>query len=156
MTTKSIAFRAADSSCTARHAIFLERRWWRSVLSAAGLQREQPRGVPLCCLLEAPASIAATAEGELALEFGDPPLVVLSSGVELLPVLRADIPRLRHMRDVPMADPNRARLAHVHRAGLLLIDALEQLSTGLRETFRNVPSQYPQLHLTTSQTRVTR
>ena len=131
----SIAVRAPDSIWPASNTIFLQRRWWRSVLLAAERQRTQPPGSPVCWLLEQVCSIACTEDGELALVFGDPRLVLLSSDVDLLPTVRADVRRLSQMRSFRLSDQHRARLAQIHRAGLLLIDALEQLSTGLRAAF---------------------
>jgi hypothetical protein len=142
--SNSIALRVAEAIRPATQAFFLQRRWWRSVQESAKHQWRQPAGASLCHALESPCRIAFTVDGELALEFGDPPLVALSSDAALLPTLRDDIQRLRRMRSVPATDAGRDRQAQIYRAGLLLIDALEQLSLGLpgATAFPTAPAQW--------------
>lgn len=132
--TRSISLHAAESSRPAPGHTFLQRRWWRSVIVAAERQCSRLTSCSLCAPLDQPCTIAHTDDGELALEFGAPPLVVLSSDVALLPAIRADVQRLRRMRFMRLSDPDRTRLAQINRAGLLLIDALEQLADGLAIT----------------------
>ncbi len=128
---RSIALAARMYSAAPITRTYMQRRWWRSVLTASQQQQAEPHSGTICEFLERPCHAVSTADGELALEFGTPPLVVLSSDTVLLPKLRADVQRLRRMRVIPLSDTNRDRLAHIHRAALLLIDALEQLSHGL-------------------------
>lgn len=132
---KIIALAACKYSATSTtpDRIYLQHRWMRSLLAASQLQLTKPSDGAFCALLERPCRTICTEDGELALAFGSPPLVVRSGDVQLLPIVRRDIQKLRWMRSLPLRESARVRLAHMHRAAWLLVDALERLRAGLPE-----------------------
>lgn len=113
--------------------IYLRAPWMRAVLTASQLQLTKSGSGACCEILERPCRTICTEDGELALAFGSPPLVVRSGDVQLLPIVRRDIQKLRWMRSLPLRESARVRLAHMHRAAWLLVDALERLRAGLPE-----------------------
>lgn len=99
---------------------------------AARRQRHTPPGAPLWYFLTKPAAIAYTEDGELALELGDPPLVLLSSDAALLPELYLELDGLRYYSQLRrMNERQRQHQARIYTAGAYLADALEQLAEGL-------------------------
>src|SRR6185369_11200924 len=118
-------------SATDSDRVRLNHPWQRSVVVASQMQHTQPQSGVLYDFLMQPCRATCTSDGELALEFGAPPLVVLSSDAQLLPIIRRHILWMRWMRRLPLEEPDRIRLTHMHRAAWLLVDALEQLQAGL-------------------------
>lgn len=128
----SIAPGAKSASRRAKRGIFLDRNWRLVIERAARRQRHTPPGAPLWHFLTRPASIAYTDDGELALELGDPPLVLISSDADLLPEIRLELEVMRYGSQLyRMTDRQRQHQARIYTAGAYLADALEQLADGL-------------------------
>lgn len=131
----SIALRPKNASRRGKRGIFLDRYWRLAIERAARRQKQTPPGAPLWHFLTRPASIVYTDDGELALELGDPPLVLLSSDAGLLPELHLELEVMRYGSQLcRMTDRQRQHQARIYTAGAYLADALEQLADGLRES----------------------
>lgn len=147
----SIASRAKSASRRTSCGIFLDRHWRLVIERAARRQRHTPPGAPLWYFLTKPAAIAYTEDGELALELGDPPLVLLSSDAALLPELYLELEGLRYYSQLRrMNERQRQHQARIYTAGAYLADALEQLADGLRDSAAAPASLDP--HLSASST----
>jgi len=128
----SIAPGAKSASRRAKRGTFLGLNWRLAIQRAARRQRHTPPGAPLWHFLTKPAAIAYTDDGELALELGDPPLVLLSSDAALLPELYLELEGLRYFSQLRrMNERQRQHQARIYTAGAYLVDALEQLAVGL-------------------------
>lgn len=131
----SIASRAKSASRSVRRSALVGQDWRLAIEHAARRQKQTPPGAPLWHFLTRPASIAYTDDGELALELGDPPLVLISSDAALLPELYLELEAMRYGSQLrPMTDAQRQHQARIYTAGAYLADALEQLADGLQES----------------------